>query len=156
MWNPTALPGGSIAAGFTIIKCIYHVGGIKSDWGPALHHGPIKDQSRPSRFKLSEIRCSICRERERWSAGLGLRFLSSQLLLIPVPDNCYLFLLGIQFCFPTLPLCYTSRPPPSKSTESGEMHFLRNRQAEPKLTFMSENVTCPSDTSMERCICPIL
>ena len=23
-------------------------------------HGPITDQSRPSRFKLSEIRCSIC------------------------------------------------------------------------------------------------
>ena len=72
----------SIAAGFTIIKCIYHGGGIKSDWGQSLHHepipgrsqtdhgpitnrsradhGPCTSQLRASRFKLSEIRCSIC------------------------------------------------------------------------------------------------
>ena len=28
--------------------------------------------------------------------------------------------------------------PPSNSTESGEMPFLRNRQGEPKLTFLNE------------------
>ena len=50
----------SIAAGFTIITFIYHGGGIKSDWGPAGHHGTCTNRSRPSHFKLSKIRRFIC------------------------------------------------------------------------------------------------